>query len=150
MTARELLTTLQAEGVRVTVKGDRLVLDSPKGVLEPDRIEQVRALKSELLALLIEPDAECQPAAGDEDISFLELLEAADRFQREGRPGPWEAFTMSADDLDSAIANLSPELRDDFDLRIGIHRRDGLPDEHGRRIALFLLADEHQLSLGEP
>ena len=150
MTARELLTTLQAEGIRVTVKGDRLVLDSPTGVLDPDRIEQVRALKPELLALLAEPDAERQPTAGDEDVSFLELLEAAYRFQREGRPGPWAAFAMEADALEYAIGDLSPDLSEEFDLRIGIYRRDGLPDDHGRRIALFLLADEHQLSLGEP
>ena len=150
MTARELLKTLQAEGVRVSAKGDRLVLDSPRGVMDPDRIEQVRAHKPELLALLVEPGTETPPAPAEEDVSFLELLKAADRFQREGKPGPWEAFTMSAEDLDGAIGGLPPELRDDFDLRIGIYRRDGLPDDHARRIALFLLADEHQLSLGEP
>ena len=68
----------------------------------------------------------------------------------EGRPGPWGAFTMSAEDLNGTIGNLPPELRGDFDLRIGIYRRDGLPDDHARRIALFLLADEHKFPLGEP
>ena len=149
MTARELLTALQAEGVRVTVRGDRLVLDSPMGVLDPDQIEQVRALKSELLALLAEPDAERQLAAVAEDVSFLELLEAADRFQREGKPGPWGAFTMGADALECAIGDLSPDLSKELDLRIGIYRKDGLREDHGRRIALFLLADEHRLLLGE-
>ena len=152
MTARELLATLQAEGVRVSAKGDRLVLDSPKGVLDAERLEQVRVLKPELLALLaesgIEPGAEPPPAPANEDVSFLELLEAADRFQREGKPGPWGAFTMSAEDLDGVIGDLPFELRDDLDLRIGIYRRDGLPDDHARRIALFLLADEHDVPLG--
>jgi len=149
MIARELLTALQAEGVQVTVKGDRLVLDSPRGALDPDRLDQVRTHKPELLALLTEPGTEPPSAQSNEDVSFLELVEAADRFQREGKPGPWVAFTMSAEDLDGVIGNLKPELRDDFELRIGIYRRDGLPDDYGRRIVIFLLASEHELPLAQ-
>jgi len=150
MNAYELLDSLRADGVKVTAIGDRLKLDAPHGALSQERLEQVRAHKPELLALLAQPVPEPQSTTTGEDVSFLELIEAADRFQREGRPGPWGAFTMSAEDLEGAIGNLPPEIRDDLDLRIGIYRRDGLPDDHARRIALFLLADEHQLLLGEP
>ena len=76
-------------------------------------------------------------------------IEDARRFQREGKPGPWGAFTMSAAALDGAIGDLSPSLRDDFELRMGIYRRDGLPEDQGRRIALFLIASEHDIPLGE-
>ena len=149
MTARELLAQLEAEDVRLTVKGDRLVLNAPKGVLSPDRIEEIRPFKPELLAIVI--GRQHQSASGEEPErdSFDDIVEDAHRFLREGKPGPWAAFTMSVDALDSAIRNLPLAHRADFDLRIGIYRRDGLPDDHGRRIALFLLASEHDISLGE-
>ena len=150
MTAKELLSSLEADGVRLSIKGDRLVLDAPTGVMSSQRIEELRPYKAELLALVSERRGE--PASEDvpERDSFEDIVDDARRFLREEKPGPWEAFTMSAEALTDAIAGLSAELRDDFDLRIGIYRRDGLPDDQARRIALFLLADEHQLSLGEP
>ena len=150
MTARELLSSLEADGVRLSIKGDRLVLDAPTGVMSSQRIEEIRPYKSELLALLSERRVEPASVEGPERDSFDDMVEDARRFQRDGRPGPWEAFTMSAEALDGAIEDLSPEFRADFDLRIGIYRRDGLPEDHTCRIALFLLADEQQLSLGEP
>ncbi len=149
MTAKELLAQLEAADVRLTIQGDRLVLNAPKGVLSAARIEEIRPHKPELLAILSERRGE--PASDDapEQDSFDDIVEDARRFQSEGRPGPWAAFTMDAGNLEGAISGLSQDRRADFDLRIGIYRRDGLPDHHGRRIALFLLADEHQLSLGE-
>ena len=150
MNARELLSSLEADGVRLSIKGDRLVLDAPTGVMSSQRIEELRPYKAELLALVSERRGETALEDAPERDSFDDMVEDARRFQREGKPGPWEAFTMSAEALTDAIAGLSAELRDDFDLRIGIYRRDGLPDDQARRIALFLLADEHQLSLGEP
>ncbi len=149
MTARELLAQLEAEDVRLTVKGDRLVLNAPKGVLSSERIEQLRPFKPELLAIVIERQRKSASVEEPERDSFDNIVEDARRLQREGKPGPWGAFTMSADALDGAIGDLSQALHADFDIRIGIYRRDGLPDDQARRIALFLLADEHQLSFGE-
>ena len=148
MTARELLAQLEADDVRLTIKGDRLVLNAPKGVLSPERIEEIRPYKPELLAIVSERRGE--PASEDvpERDSFDDIVEDARRFQRDGKPGPWEAFTMSAEAQEGAIENLSPEVRADFDLRLGIYRRDGLPEEQGRRIALFLLASEQEIPLG--
>jgi hypothetical protein len=150
MTAQDLLEALRTDGVRVTAIGDRLELDAPRGAMTQDRLDQVRVLKQELLALLAEPGPPAAPAGAVEDSSFLEIVEDARRFQAEGKPGPWAAFTMSDIDLEGAIGDLSPELHEDFDLRIGIYRRDGLPDDHGRRIALFFLASEHEIPLGVP
>ncbi len=173
MTAQELLDAIRADGVRVSANGGRLELDTPRGVLTKERLEldtprgvltkerldQVRALKPELLALLADPGPPAASVAQVEDASFLEMVEDASflemvedarRFQAEGKLGPWSAFTMSAEDLEGAIGGLPPELREDFGLRIGIYRRDGLPDDHRRRIALFLLASEHVFPLGEP
>lgn len=157
MTARDLLAALRVDGVCITANGDRLTLDAPKGLLTPEQLDQVRALKPGLLALLAKPEPGPEPVsvaasaspAPVEDTSFLEMVEDARRFQAEGRPGPWAAFTMDAEALDGAIGGLSLQLREEFDLRIGIYGRDGLSDDHARRIALFLLADEHQLSVGE-
>jgi len=150
MTAHELLDSLLADGVRVAANGTRLELDAPRGVLTQERLEQVRALKPELLALLAQPEPSAGTSEPVVDTSFLEMVEDARRFQAEGKPGPWAAFTMDAEALDGTIGDLSPEFRDEFDLRIGIYRRDGLPDDHARRIALFLLASEHEIPLGEP
>ena len=150
MTAHELLDSLRADGVQVSANGDRLELDAPRGALTQERLDQVRALKPELLALLAQPGPAAVPAQPVEDTSFLEMVEDARRFQAEGKPGPWAAFSMDAEALDGTIGDLSPELHDDLDLRIGIYRRDGLPDDHARRIALFLLASEHEFPLGEP
>lgn len=148
MTARELLAQLEAEDVRLTVKGDRLVLNAPKGVLSSERIEQLRPFKPELLAIVIERQRKSASGEEPERDSFDDIVEDARRFQREGKPGPWEAFTMSAAALDGVIGDLAPGLQADFDLRIGIYRRDELPDDQARRIALFLLASEHEIPLG--
>ena len=150
MTAQQLLDALRADGVQVSANGDRLELDAPRGVLTRERLDQVRVLKPELLALLAEPGPPSPPAEPAEDASFLEMVDDARRFQAEGTPGPWAAFTMDEEALDGAIDDLSPELCDDLDLRIGIYRRDGLPDDYARRIALLLLASEHEIPLGEP
>ena len=150
MTARELLAQLEAEDVRLTVKGDRLVLNAPKGVLSSERIEQLRPFKPELLAIVIERQRKSASGEEPERDSFDDIVEDARRFQRGDKPGPWAAFTMSVDALDSAIRNLPLAHRADFDLRIGIYRRDGLPDDQARHIALFLLASEHEIPLGEP
>ena len=150
MTAKELLSSLEADGVRLSIKGDRLVLDAPTGVMSSQRIEELRPYKAELLALVSERRGETALEDAPERDSFDDIVEDARRFQRDSKPGPWGAFTMSAEALDGAIEDLSPEFRADFDLRIGIYRRDGLPEDHACRIALFLLADEQQLSLGEP
>lgn len=147
MTAHELLNSLRADGVRVAANGDNLELNAPRGVLTSERLDQVRALKPELLALLAQPGPSAVPAQPVVDTSFMEMVEDARRFQAVGKPGPWAAFTMDAEALDGTIGYLSPELRDDFDLRTGIYRRDGLPDDHARRIAIFLLASEHEYPL---
>ena len=149
MTARELLASLEADGVRLTIKGDRLVLDAPKGVLSPSQIEEIRPYKPELLAILSERRGKPASEEGPERDSFDDIVEDARRFQREGKPGPWEAFTMTAEALDAAVEDLSPEFGADFDLRIGIYRRDSLPEDQGRRIALFLLASEHDIPLDD-
>jgi len=52
MSARELLAKLEADYVRLTIKGDCLVLNAPEGVLSPARIEEVRPYKPELLVIL--------------------------------------------------------------------------------------------------
>ena len=148
MTARELLASLESDGVQLSIKGDRLVLNAPKGVLSATRIEELRPYKPELLAIVSERRGEPASEDAPERDSFDDIVEDARRFQRDGKPGPWEAFTMNAAALEAAIGDLSPAIRADFDLRIGIYRQDGLPDDQGYRIAIFLLASEYSIPLG--
>jgi len=146
MTARELLAKLEADDVRLTIKGDRLVLNAPRGVLSAARIEEIRPYKPELMAIVAERQVE-QVASEPTRDSFEDIVEDARRFQREGKAGPWGAFTMSDYALEGVVGDLPLAVRDELDLRIGVYRRDGLPDEQGRRIALFLLASEHDIPL---
>jgi len=148
MTAPELLAQLEAEDVQLTVSVDRLVLNAPKGTLSTERIEEIRPYKRALMALVA--DRQTRPSNGvePERDSFDDIVEDARRFEREGKPGPWGAFTMSDAKLQGVVSDLQLELQDDLDLRIGIYRRDGLPDLQAFRIALFLLAIEHSIALG--
>jgi hypothetical protein len=63
MTARELLATLHRRGVVVTLDGDGLELDAPKGSLS-DLLPDVQKFKPALLELLTAPAAQPQPATG--------------------------------------------------------------------------------------
>ena len=51
MTAAELLTTLQALGVTLSPRVDRLHVDAPEGVLTAELRQAIRTQKGELLAL---------------------------------------------------------------------------------------------------
>jgi len=147
MSATELLAQLEAEDVRLSIRGDRLVLNAPEGLLTPDRLDELRPHKQALMALVAERQSDATKEEEPSRDSFDEIVEDARRFQREGRPGPWGAFTVGDEELVGLIWALQPDQRDDFDLRVGIYRRDDLPDDQARRIALFLLADEHNLPL---
>lgn len=59
MTPTMLLARLSALGVRLSVSGERLRTEAPKGVLTRDLLAQLRAHKAELLAAL------ASGAAGD-------------------------------------------------------------------------------------
>ena len=146
MNVRELLAKLEADDVRLTIKGDRLVLNAPRGVLSAARIEEIRPYKPELLAIVAERQVERVASEPTRD-SFDDIVKDARRFQGVGKPGPWGAFTMSDPEVRGVVDALPSTLRDAFDLQMSIYRRDGLPTDRGCRIALFLLASEHNLPL---
>ena len=52
MTAKELLQALSEKGVKLQVKGDKLVCGAPEGVLTPQIQAQLRQYKAELLEIL--------------------------------------------------------------------------------------------------
>ena len=64
MTAAELLTTLQSRDVRLTVKGDKLHLDGPRGALTPGLVGLLNQFKPDLIRLLRHADD--QPAESDQ------------------------------------------------------------------------------------
>jgi hypothetical protein len=55
MNAPMLLETLQASGVLLEARGDRLHIEAPQGTLNDEMLDQVRQSKAELLALLSAP-----------------------------------------------------------------------------------------------
>jgi len=64
MTALVFLEDLHAKGVHLTVKGDRIAVDAPKGVLTDVARQGVRQHKAELLVLL----QETAPGLTEEDV----------------------------------------------------------------------------------
>lgn len=52
MSVTAFLKSLQAQGVRVWVRGDRLCIDAPTGVLTPELKSDLATVKAELLAYL--------------------------------------------------------------------------------------------------
>ena len=55
MTAADLLTVLEAGGVRLEAEGDRLRY-SPRSLVTPDLVDELEAHKGEILAMLTGPD----------------------------------------------------------------------------------------------
>jgi hypothetical protein len=52
MNPLDLLNKLNAVGVVVSANGDKLAYDSPRGAITPDLLEEVKAHKAEMLAML--------------------------------------------------------------------------------------------------
>lgn len=55
MTASTLLNQLRTVGVSIRLSGERLDLTAPRGVLTAERLEQISAVKGELIELLSRP-----------------------------------------------------------------------------------------------
>ena len=66
MTAAELLAELRRRGVKLTVNGDRLRYEAPRGALTPELLEAMRQHKPELLRLLSRPPIPQDVVAGVE------------------------------------------------------------------------------------
>jgi hypothetical protein len=60
MTADTLLRTLEMAGAKVSVRGERLHIEAPTGLVTPDLLDAMRQAKPELLALLA---GSCRPPA---------------------------------------------------------------------------------------
>jgi hypothetical protein len=52
MTALDLLGTLHARGATISLSGDRIHVNAPKGTLTPDLLDSLAANKSQLIRLL--------------------------------------------------------------------------------------------------
>jgi hypothetical protein len=52
MTAAALIAKLAARGIYLVTQGEALIIDAPKGSLQPGEVEHIRARKAELLNLL--------------------------------------------------------------------------------------------------
>ncbi len=52
MMALDLIGQAQALGIRLTSKGDKLIVDAPKAVLRPELVGSLRSHKSEILRVL--------------------------------------------------------------------------------------------------
>ena len=68
MLARELIDRFADAGVRLSAENGRLAFEGPREVLTPERIEELRRHKAELLAALAAPD----PVAFEERSAIAE------------------------------------------------------------------------------
>ena len=74
MTAAELLRDLERRDVRLALRGDRLKVDAPQGVITDELQQDLKACKPELITLIRE--RESTPAEGSE-IATMSLREFA-------------------------------------------------------------------------
>ncbi len=119
MTLTELLTKLQASGIDLAVKDDRLVCKAPKGALTPELAEAVRAHKPALIDLIshraatadsaespiepIPPGGRRPLTTAQESLVFRQLLEPGSAFLN--LPGAWHLCgPLDVDRLKVAIA----------------------------------------------
>ena len=98
MTPLELLANLEARGVRLTARADRLVYDAPAGVMTAELLGLLRANRAELLAALTARPQPEPPAVGQlESHADREIR----RFWSVARPRPdgrgWYDPAHSAD-----------------------------------------------------
>ena len=56
MQARKLIDEFAEVGIRLTAENGRLAFEGPREMLTPERIDELRRHKSELLAALAAPD----------------------------------------------------------------------------------------------
>jgi len=85
MTTTSLLNDLQRLGVDVTAKGDKLVVNAPKGVLTPEVRSRIAEQKVALLALL-------SARLGCSDASEIEEKEELTAFRPGETPEPYKRF----------------------------------------------------------
>lgn len=67
MSAADLLIDLSAKGVRLSIAGDRIKVDAPKGVLTADLIDTIKANKQHLITALTATDDNIALYADDPD-----------------------------------------------------------------------------------
>ena len=88
MNATTLLTDLIDRGIRLSVSGERLNIDAPKGAVTPDLRAALVEHKTSLLRLLNAQDAEVQWRA--------------EAMRRQVRPGPYIPFLVARRDFADA------------------------------------------------
>ena len=79
MQARKLIDEFADAGVRLTAENGDLAFEGPRGVLTPERIEELRQHKAELLAALAPPDLD----AFEERAAILEYDAGLQRHEAE-------------------------------------------------------------------
>ena len=84
-TSHALLETLAGVNIQLTVSGDKLGIDAPKGVLTDDIRQAIRQHKAELLALLRQ--AEVSPGPGEPAAARPHSCEPG-KATGEGQPAP--------------------------------------------------------------
>ena len=111
MTGPELLADLDARGVHLTARGDRLEYDAPAGAMTPELMAQLKTNKGELLAILAAktPEPPWEPV-WDERYGRFVLSPPATKTSPSGKtlyPAPggnWETFRQRAERLQAKKA----------------------------------------------
>ena len=99
MQARKLIDEFAEVGIRLTAENGQVVYEGPCEALTPDRIEELRRHKAELLAALAAPDL----GAFEERVAIIH--EAHTRIRADdGSPAPEPIFTISQEQAETLAA----------------------------------------------
>ncbi len=111
MQTRKLIDEFAEVGIRLTAENGQVVFEGPREMLTPERIEELRRHKAELLAALTAPD----PDAFEERAGIIEeahTIVLAD----DGTPLPAPIFTLTREQAETLAAQ-----EQSFDDAAGLH-----------------------------
>ncbi len=112
MLARKLIDEFADAGIRLTAQNGQVVFEGPREVLTPERIEELRQHKAELLAALAAPD----PDAFEERAAIIHEAHAITRAD-DGAPLPEPIFALPRQDAETRAAQ-----EQDYDDADSLHR----------------------------
>ena len=112
MQARKLIDEFAGAGIRLNAENGHLAFEGPRDVLTPERIDELRRHKAELLAALAAPD----PDAFEERAAIIHEAHTT-TIADDGAPLPEPIFTLTQEQAETLAAR-----EQGFDEAASLHR----------------------------
>ena len=112
MLAREMIDEFADAGIRLTAENGQLAFEGPREVLTPERIEELRRHKTELLAALAAPDSDVF-----EERAAIIYEAHTIAIDDDGKPLPEPIFTLTQEQAETRAAQ-----EQDYDDADSLHR----------------------------